>query len=99
MAQCGDVDLANLLTAAGAAAGAANSRLAACCVPALLREFTMGLQFDAAFTVTADAGTLLLSRPRRPNPQMQAMMRNFQAGVTVSATYIAAPSLQPVPPT
>ena len=99
MAQSCDVDLANLLTAAGVAVGTANTRLAAGCVPALLREFTVGLQFNAAVTVTADASTLLLSRPSRPNPQMQAMMRNGQAGVTVSATYIAAPSLQPVPPT
>jgi hypothetical protein len=99
MVQSGDVDLVNLLTAAGVAAGAANNRLAAGCAPALLREFTVELRFDAGFTVADDAATLLLTRPRRPNAQMQAMMRSFQAGVTVNATYIAAPSLQPVPPT
>lgn len=92
-------DLACLLTAAGAAAGAANTHLTASSAPALLREFSLELRFDAAFTVPEGACTLLLTRPSRPNPQLQAMMRTTSAGVTVQATYIAAPSLQPVPPT
>lgn len=99
MASNGYVDLANLLTAAGVAAGTANARLLVCNAPALLREFSVELKFDSGFAVTPDAGALLLTRPHRPNPQMQAMMRTFAAGVTVQATYIAAPSLQPVPPT
>jgi hypothetical protein len=99
MASNGCVDLANLLTAAGVAAGTANARLLVSGAPALLREFTVELRFDSGFAVTPDATALLLTRPHRPNPQMQAMMRSFEAGVRVQAHYIAAPSVQPVPPT
>lgn len=91
------VDLADLLTAAGVAAGAANARLHGCNVPAMLREFTLGLNFDAAVSVPAGACTLLLSGMDTGNAQMQVLMQKG-TGVSVSAVFIAAPSLVPVPP-
>jgi hypothetical protein len=92
-------DLADLLTASGFAMAASNSRLAACGAPALLREFSLELNFSAGFQVSEQAATLLLTPAAPQNPQMQALMGQggASAPVTLTATYIAAPSIRPAP--
>lgn len=83
-------DLADLLTAAGQAMGGANRRLAGTGAPALLREFDFEFSFDAGVEVPEGAPTLLLTGTAK---------RMLRAGtaVKVTATYIAAPSLVPIP--
>lgn len=92
------VDLADLLTASGAAMAAANVRLAAAGAPALLREFSLALRLDASFQVPEGQGTLKLNGVSRRDQQMQALFREQESNVVVEATYIAAPALTPVLP-
>jgi hypothetical protein len=91
------VDLADLLTAGGVAAGAANVRLRVGNVPTLLQNFVLELSFDASVSLPAGACTLLLNGMETGNAQMQVLFQKA-AGVTVTATYVAAPSLVPVAP-
>lgn len=88
--------LADLLTAGGTAMGAANVRLTAGNVPALLRSYDISLAFPGSARVLPGANGLLISRPR-PNPCLMPLVR--EANIRIEATYIAAPSLVPVPPT
>jgi|GEM_PF-2421140 len=91
------LDLADLLTASGAAVGVSNRRLAETGEPALLKEFTLELTFDAAFKVPDGACTVLLKRVSMPNAQMQVLTKGSSGNVTVTARYIAAPSLKTGP--
>lgn len=93
------VDLADLLTASGNAMATSNQRLRAGLAPAMLQRFELTLDFSAGVCVAPGDATLLLQRVSRPNPQMTAMLPRVASNVTVNATYIAAPSLVPVPPT
>jgi hypothetical protein len=90
-------DLSDLLTATGSAMALSNARLAACGAPALLQTFTLELNFSAGFQIGQGAGTLMMGQPRAPNPQMQTMMQQNTTPVSISATFIAAPSLKPPP--
>lgn len=92
------LDLSDLLTASGSAMGCANLRLQAANAPALLREFTLGLDFQADFCVPRNACTVVLRNVSRPNGQQAAMMNGSSSNVKIEATFIAAPSLVPVPP-
>lgn len=94
-----ETDLANLLTATGTAMGSANQRLAAAGAPALLQQFALSLTFQAGFSVPADDQTLRFTQVARPNAQMMALMKTQSNNVSITATYIAAPGLTPVPPT
>lgn len=94
------VNLADLLTAAGTAMAASNLRLAAAGAPALLGEFSLELRFEAEVEVPAcDDVPLQLAGVARPNAQMQALLKGQGSNVTVVARYVAAPALQPVPST
>ncbi|MFZ5818196.1 MAG: hypothetical protein ACOY93_23335 [Bacillota bacterium] len=88
--------LADLLTAGGAAMGAANTRLTAGQVPALLRSYDISLTFPGSIRVLPGAAGLLVTRPR-PRRCLTPLRR--EANIRIEATYIAAPSLVPVPPT
>jgi hypothetical protein len=89
------LDLADLLSSAGFAMAASNTRLAVAGAPALLQQFQLTLAFTAGFEVPVGACTLFLTGASRPNAQMQALFRQSQSNVTTNATYIAAPSLPP----
>ena len=88
--------LADLLTAGGVAMGAANVRLTAGNVPALLRSYEIALAFPGSVRVLPGASGLLVKRPRPPRCLIP---RVNGADVRIEATYIAAPSLVPVEPT
>lgn len=92
-------DLADLLTASGAAMASSNQRLAAAGAPALLREFTLNLGFSATFKLAPCDVTVQFAKVSQPNAQMQAMSGGSSGGgnVTINATYIAAPTLKPPP--
>lgn len=91
------LDLADLLTASGTAMGCANLRLRAENAPALLREFTLGVDFEAAFCVPRGACTIVFGNVSRPNAQQAALFKGTPSNVKIEATFIAAPSLVPVP--
>jgi hypothetical protein len=88
--------LADLLTAGGIAMGAANLRLTAGGVPSLLRSYEATYTFPGSVRVNPGATGLLVVRPR---PSRCAVPAASAANVVIAATYIAAPSLVPVPPT
>lgn len=90
-------DLADLLTASGAAMASSNQRLASVGAPALLREFTLALDFEAAFGVKDDACTLLFGRVAKADPHILALTGAAGNNIRIEATYIAAPSLVPAP--
>jgi hypothetical protein len=92
-------DLSDLLTASGNAMGLANRRLAATGAPALLQQVVVTLDFNASFQVAPGDVTLLFGSFSKPNAQLTAMMSNAKTNSTIEATFIAAPSLVPVPPT
>lgn len=88
--------LADLLTAGGAAMGAANLRLTAANVPALLRNYDITLNFPGSVRVLPGSTGLFVVRPR---PAQCLSLAATTANVRIEATYIAAPSLVQVPPT
>lgn len=90
-------DLSDLLTASGAAMAASNRRLAGAGAPALLREFSLGLDFDAEVRVTGAGEGLSFRRTAQSGAQMRALVRGASATVRLSATYVAAPALPPGP--
>lgn len=90
-------DLADLLTASGAAMASSNQRLASSGAPALLREFTLQLDFEAAFRVEGGACTLHFGRVAKADPHILALTGAHGNNIRIEATYIAAPSLQPPP--
>lgn len=92
-------DLSDLLTASGNAMGLANRRLAATGAPALLQQVVMTLDFDANFQVAPGDATLFFGASSKPNAQLTALMPTANANTSIEATFIAAPSLVPVPPT
>lgn len=89
------VDLSDLLTASGSAMAVTNRRLELAGAPALLREFALEIDLEAALKLPGDASTLLFARVARPNAQMTALMQGKRANVRIAARYIAAPSLKP----
>lgn len=88
-------DLADLLTASGSAMAVSNQRLTAGGAPALLREMKLELDFTAAVRVPDDPHTLLLRPVAGPNPQFLPLFRTSPPNVRLTATFVAAPSLQP----
>ncbi|HEY3366630.1 MAG TPA: hypothetical protein VGK74_16365 [Symbiobacteriaceae bacterium] len=80
--------------------GASNQRLRQQNAPALLQTFNLTLIFGANFALAPGDTTVCFSGVSRPNAQIQALTRGVTGGgnVTVSATFIAAPSLVPTPP-
>lgn len=88
--------LADLLTAGGNAMGNANLRLTAGGVPALLRSYDATFAFPGSVRINPGATGLTVVRPR---PRRCAVPVGSTANVVIVATYIAAPSLVPVPPT
>ncbi len=89
-------DLADLLTASGAAMAASNQRLAEAGAPALLKEFKLHLDFEATLCLD-DAAAIVFRRVSKPNPQLRALLKQRAANVTIEATYMAAPSLVSAP--
>lgn len=88
--------LADLLTAGGTAMGAANLRLTAGNVPALLRSYEISLAFPGSVRVLPGARGLLV---RRPRPSRCLTPQVGESNIRIEATYIAAPSVVPVAPT
>lgn len=76
--------------------GAANTRLSAGGVPSLLRSFETTWSFPGSFRINPGATGLLVVRPRPPRC---AIPVTSASNLVIAATYIAAPSLTPVPPT
>lgn len=89
------LDLAQLLTASGAAMAASNGRLRSTGAAAMLREFRLKLDFTASVPVAEGDADLCFDRVLRPGPQMLALLKEQRSNVTLEATYIAAPALQP----
>lgn len=96
MTHSASFDLADLLTAAGASMATANGRLAAGGAPALMRQFDLGLEFPGAVRLLPCAAGVCIIRPR--HRCVTACGAGGRSTVRIQATYIAAPSLVPVPP-
>lgn len=86
--------LADLLTAAGSAVAAANARLAAAGAPALLREASLTLDFNAPIAVRPD--DILLTRVARPGVQQLALAGRTgrMDNTRLSVTFVAAPAVR-----
>jgi hypothetical protein len=92
-------DLSDLLTAAGVAMGHANQRLRALNAPALLQNFTFMANFSAGVQLGPSAASVMMTElSSLPDANLLALMRCCGPSVQLSATYIAAPSLSPIPP-
>jgi hypothetical protein len=91
-------DLSDLLTAAGVAMGHANQRLRALNAPALLRDFTFSASCAAGVQLGPSAASLMMTELSLADANLLALMRRSGPSVQLSATYIAAPSLCPIPP-
>ncbi len=94
MAVSRNFDLADLLTAAGLSMATANSRLAAVNAPTLMREFELILDFPGSVRVAPGVTGVCVKRPAA----RCALPGGVGSSIRVEATYIAAPSLVPVPP-
>lgn len=92
------IDLADFLAASGTAMGCANLRLRAENAPALLQEFTLGIDFQAAFCLPEGAGGVRFGNISRPSAQQTVLFRGTPSNIKIKATYVAAPSLVPVAP-
>jgi hypothetical protein len=93
-------DLTSFLTATGVSMGAANGRLALNDVPTILQSFNVSVNFYTPFQVAETMDTLLLDQSASVSGQLLPMVGMAQQPtLSVTAHYIAAPSLVPVPPT
>ncbi|MGE5675475.1 MAG: hypothetical protein ACM3XM_16635 [Mycobacterium leprae] len=97
--QTSQFNLSDLLTASGAAMGASNQRLRSAQAPALLSQFSLEVNFRAAFCLPPGDCTLLFGAVGQPNAQMAVVAPAATPNVSITATYIAAPSITNVPAT
>lgn len=91
-------DLTSFLTATGVSMGAANGRLALNNVPTILQSFNVSVNFYTPIQVAETLDTLLLEESASMSGQLMPIMAQ-QPTLSITAHYVAAPSLVPVPPT
>ena len=88
------VELADLLTAAGAALGTANERLRLVCSPALLSGYDINLCFNGRLRLTG--GDIGFSGVAQPDARQQAA-GGGAANTSVTVRVVAAPALWAAP--
>jgi hypothetical protein len=92
-------DLTDFLTASGLAMGRANGRLTGVGAPTILREFRLEVNYFARFSLPATVDSLLIQDADLITTQLLPVLDLNVPTLSITATYIAAPSLVPVPPT
>ncbi|HLO04237.1 MAG TPA: hypothetical protein VK191_14085 [Symbiobacteriaceae bacterium] len=92
-------DLVSLLTATGVAIGRSNGGLTLGNLPTILQTCEATVNLFAPIRVSLTADTLLLEEPDSLNLQILSVLGLDLPSLSITATYIAVPSLVPVPPT
>lgn len=92
-------DLVSLLTASGVAIGRSNGCITVANVPAILQTCQVTLNIFAPARVAECCDNLLIEDSEALNYQILPVLGIQFPGIAIAATYIAAPSLVPVPPT
>lgn len=92
-------DLVSFLTASGLAIGRSNGILTVGNVPTILQSCELTVNIFSPVSVPETADTLLIDEPTSINAQILPALGQTLPSLAITATYIAAPSLVPVPPT
>lgn len=92
-------DLVSLLTASGVAIGRSNGCMTLGNVPTILQNCEVTVNLFAPIRVPVTAETVLLEEPDSLNLQILSVLGLDLPSFSITATYIAVPSLVPVPPT
>lgn len=92
-------DLVSFLTASGVAIGRSNGVMTLGNVPTILQTCQVTVNIFAPTRVAECFDNLLIEDSEALNYQILPVLGIEFPGISIAATYIAAPSLVPVPPT
>jgi hypothetical protein len=92
-------DLVSFLTATGVAVGRSNANLTIGNLPTLLQTCAVNVNLYAPFSVPETLDTLALEESEAVTMQLLPVLDLTLPTLSINATYIAVPSLVPVPPT
>lgn len=97
MARVGD--LTQFLTATGVALGRSNGLLTVANVPTILQSLNVTVNLFGPISVPVTSDTIALAEPESLTAQILPVLGMELPTLSITASYVAAPSLIPVPPT